>query len=310
MAYENLAYIASGNTDGSTQVLVVAAATNGTLVFVCDENDLSTLGTGEMLGGECLVSVSPALTEGQRIIAFLGEIGLATIGGREVLASGETFTGWKLPQTIEVNGTPIDVEEYETTTGQKVPALYDPEAINRVAQINSAFFDSIPAQEINFGIRIDRNYGTTTVTVENVTGAPNGFLIQFDGGAIGNTDAKTYTANGTYIVKVLDAQNSARSLTRTYVVSSTSPPPATSDISNASYTQSGQSVQIIADALSSIALEGKIDGVSASYADLVFLGGKRWISGAYTIPTAGAYVLRVRVKANTADEIIINATII
>ena len=59
-----------------------------------------------------------------------------------------------------------------------------------------------------------------------------------------------------------------------------------------------------------MALEGKIDGVSGAYADLVFAGGKRWVSGAYTIPTAGDYVLRVRVKATTADEIIINATII
>lgn len=310
MAYESLAFIAIGNTDGSTQVLVTAAAANGTDVIVCDENDLSTLGTGELDGGECLVSVSPALAEGQRVIAFLGEIGLATMGGREVLASGETYTGWKLPETVDVDGTPIAVEDYEAVTGQQVPAVYAPENINRVAQINSAFFDSIPPQGLNFGIRIDRNYGTTTVTVENVTGAPNGFLIQFDGGAIGNTDAKTYSANGTCNVKVIDAENSTRSLTKTYTVSSTSAPPSSSDISNASYVQSGQQVQIIADALSSIELEGKIDGVSGSYAALVFVGGKRWVSGFYTIAAAGDYVLRVRVKATTADEKIINATII
>ena len=306
MAYEDLAFIFSGNLPGSTSVGVQAAAADGTDIIVCNEDGLAELGTGELLGGEVVVTVSPALIEGQRIIAFVGAIGEKTMGGCLVLPSGELHTGWKRPEAVTVDGEEQSVSEYEEATGNEVPDVYDPTAFNRVAELNSGFFDAIPDQALSFNLRIDRNYGTTTATVEDVEGAPNGFLIQFDSDSPSNTDAKTYNANGTYQAKVIDADVPTRYVTRTFSVTSTSPPPGSSAISNMSYTQSGLDATIIADC--ALALEGKIDGIG-SYADFVLLGGKRWVSGAYTLLAAGTYTMRARVKSDTADEIVITATI-
>ena len=305
MAYEDLAYISSGFTDGSTSVGVTALAADGTTIILCNEDDLSTLGTSTLTGNEAVITVS-ALVEGQRIIAFVGAIGEKTFGGRTVLASGELHTGWQTPQTVEVDGEEFTAAEYETTTGKKLPSIYTPSAYNRVAELNSTFFENIPSQEISFSIRIDRNYGSTTVTVEDVEGAPNGHLIQFDSDAAGNGTSKTYSANGSYQVKVIDADVSTRFVTRSFTVTATSPPPETSAISNGSYNQSGLNATIIAD--SAVALEGKIDGIG-SYADFVLIGGKRWVCGTYTLPSAGTYTMRARVKSNTSDEIVITATI-
>ena len=306
MAYEDLAFIFSGYTDGSASVGVSASAVDGTGIIVCNEDDLTQLGTGSLLGNEVLVTVSPALIEGQRVIAFVSAIGEKTMGGRLVLPSGELHTGWKRPETVTVGEDEQSVSDYEAETGNEVPDVYDPTVFNRVAELNSGFFDAITDQDLSFNIRIDRNYGTTTVTVEDVKGAPNGFLIQFDSDAEGNTDAKTYSANGSHQVKVIDADVPTRFTIRTFVVTATSPPPVSSEISNMSYTQIGLDATIVAD--STLALEGKIDGVGG-YADFVLLGGKRWVSGTYTLLSAGTYTMRARVKSDTADEIVITATI-
>ncbi len=302
-----VAFIFDGYTDGSTLVKVQADAVEGTDVFVCDDSNQSVLGTGELLGGEVSITVSPALAEGQRIIAYLTSVGYYTMGGITVLPSGELHTGWEKPVTVEVDEVQIPVEEYEADTDTQVPDVYNPEAVNRVAEMESTFFEKIPAQVIAFNLRIDRNYGTTTVTVEDVTGALSGFLIQFDGDEPSNIDAKNYTVNGTYEVKVIDAEDDTRFTTVSFTVTSTSPPPEDSEISNASYVQDGVNVTLIAD--STLALEGKIDGVSGSFADMVLVGGKRWVSGTYVVPGAGAYTMRVRVKTDTPDEIVISSTI-
>ena len=306
MAYENLAFIFSGNLDGSAAVGVTAQAADGTTIVVCNEENLAQLGTGSLLGSEVVVTVSPVLQSGQRIIAFVGDIGEKSMGGRLVLPSGDLHTGWKNPETVTVGAQTQTVAEYQTATGNEVPDMYDPTLYNRVAELSGTFFDSIPEQKISFNLRIDRNYGTTTATVEDVAGVPSGFLIQFDTDAVSNTAAKTYSSNGSYQVKVIDAEDSTRYVTSTFVVTATSPPPSSSTISNLSYTQSGLNATIIADC--ALALEGKIDGVG-SYADFVLLGGKRWVSGTYTLLAAGTYTMRARVKSNTADEIVITATI-
>lgn len=300
-----LVFIFDGYTDGSTTVKVQADAADGVEVFVCDENSQITLGSAELLGGEASVTVS-ALSTGQRIIAYLEEVGYYTMGGIEVLESGEYLTGWAKPTEVQFEGQTLTVEEFETATGQQVPDVYLPENVNRVAQTNRAFFASIPDQKIAFVVRIDRNYGTTTVTVESVTGVPNGYVVKFDSDAAGNTHSKTYSLNGTYQVQVIDAETAARYTTRSFTVTSTSPPPSSSEISNTSYLQSVTNVYLIAD--SDEALEAKIDGVS-SFADMVFTGGKRWISGAIVVSTPDTYTARIRVKATTSDEIVLQITI-
>lgn len=301
----NVALIFEGFLAGSTSVKVYAEEIDGTTIVLCDENDLSVLGTGTISNNEAVITPGVTLIEGQRIIAFVGSAG--TAGGREVLASGYISTGWKTPVTITVGETEYTVEEYEAATGNQVPLIYDPSCVNRVSE--QALKDTIPSETpISFLVRIDRDITQTVVSVEDVLGVAE-FLIQFDSDAAGNDDMKIYDANGTYQVKVIDAADATRQTTRIYTIDVTTEPPAESEISNASYVQSSgvyPIIEIIAD--SNLALECKVDGVT-NYLDMDLIGGKRWRYSNLPLPATGTYIVRVRVKTDTADAVAMNATI-
>ena len=301
----NVALIFEGFLAGSTSVKVYAEEIDGTTIVLCDENDLSVLGTGTISNNEAVITPGVTLIEGQRIIAFVGSAG--TAGGREVLVSGYISTGWKTPVTITVGETEYTVEEYEAATGNQVPLIYDPSCVNRVSEL--ALKDTIPSETpISFLVRIDRDITQTVVSVEDVLGVAE-FLIQFDDDAAGNDDMKIYDADGTYQVKVIDAADATRQTTRIYTIDVTTEPPAESEISNASYVQSSgvyPIIEIIAD--SNLALECKVDGVT-NYLDMVLIGGKRWRYSNLPLPATGTYIARVRVKTDTADAVAMNATI-
>lgn len=269
----NVALIFEGFLDGSQLVKVFADEVDGTDIVLCDEGDLTVLGTGEISGNEASITLAIALIEGQRIIAFVTEAG--TAGGREVLASGYLATGWKKPAAITVGETEYTLEEYEAETGNEVPDIYDPSCVNRVSEI--ALSQTIPSETpISFLLRIDRDVTQTVVSVEDVLGVVE-YLIQFDDDAAGNDDSKIYDADGTYQVKVIDEADATRQTTRVYTIDVTTAPPEDSEISNASYVQSAgiyPIIELIAD--SDLALEAKVDGVMGSYDDMVFVGGKRW----------------------------------
>jgi type III secretion system FlhB-like substrate exporter len=301
----NVALIFEGFLAGSTSVKVYAEEIDGTTIVLCDENDLSVLGTGTISNNEAVITPGVTLIEGQRIIAFVGSAG--TAGGREVLVSGYISTGWKKPLTITVGETEYTVEEYEAATGNQVPLIYDPSCVNRMSE--QALKDTIPSETpISFLVRIDRDITQTVVSVEDVLGIAE-FLIQFDSDAAGNDDMKIYDANGTYQVKVIDAADATRQTTRIYTIDVTTEPPAESEISNASYVQSSgvyPIIEIIAD--SNLALECKVDGVT-NYLDMDLIGGKRWRYSNLPLPATGTYIARVRVKTDTADAVAMNATI-
>lgn len=301
----NIALIYEGFLAGSTLVKVYAEEADETEIVLCNEEDFSVLGTGEISNNEAAISLGTALLEGQRIIAFVGEAG--TAGSREVLASGYISTGWKKPVTITVGETEYTVEEYEAETGNQVALLYDPLCINRVSEM--ALRDEIPSQTpISFLVRIDRDITQTVVSVEDVLGVVE-FLIQFDDDTEGNDNTKIYTADGTYQVKVIDAADATRQTTRVYTIDVTTAPPEDSEISNASYVQSAgvyPIIEIIAD--SDLALECKVDGIS-NWLDMDLIGGKRWRYSNLPMPTTGLYIARVRVKTDTADAVAMNATI-
>ncbi len=303
-----LGLIYQGFEDGSTSVKVSAAQPDGTTIVLCNEDDLSVLGTGTTTGGDCTVTLATPLIVGQRIIAFVGEADIAA--GREVLESGYLSTGWKRPTAITVGETEYTPEEYETETGNEVPDIYDPLCVNRVAELNfsnSAFTSQTP---ITFTLTIDRsNDALTTVTVSDAAGADD-FLYKFDNDAAGTDPIKVYSADGTFQVQVIDAADAAHYTTKVYSVDVTAPAPPVSEISNASYVQSAgvfPIIDIIAD--STPALECKIDGVMGGYVDMVFTGGKRWKYAGTPLATTGTYNVRVRVKSDTADEVQYTATI-
>ena len=304
-----LGLIYQGFEDGSTSVKVSAAGqADGTDIILCNEDDLTVLGSGTTLSGDCTITLGTALIVGQRIIAFVGEADIAA--GREVLESGYLSTGWKRPTTITVGETEYTPDEYETATGNEVPDVYDPLCVNRVAELNflnSAFTSQTP---ITFTLTIDRsNDAQTTVTVADAAGADD-FLYKFDTDDADNNPIKVYDADGTFQVQVIDAADSGHYTTKVYAIDVTAPAPPLSEISNASYVQSAgvfPIIDVIAD--STPALECKIDGVMGSYADMVFTGGKRWKYAGTPLPTTGTYNVRVRVKTDTPDEVQYTATI-
>lgn len=303
-----LALIYDGFLDGSTAVKVNAEHADGTTIILCDEDDLTQLGTGTLTNQDVTITLAIALVEGQRIIAFVGAIGEKTAGGRAVLASGYISTGWKTPITITVGETEYTPEEYETATGIEVPLIYDPFCVNRVSEL--ALTATTPSESpISFLVRIDRDVTQTVVTVEDVLGVTE-YLIQFDNDVAGNDDSKIYTVDGTYQVTVSDANNAGRYTTRIYTIDVTTAPPVSSEISNASYVQSAgvyPIVELIAD--STLALEAKIDGVHGTYLDMDFIGGKRWRLSTIYMPSAGTYIARVRVKSDTADAVSYTVTV-
>lgn len=301
----NVALIFEGFLAGSTLVKVYAEEVDGTDIILCDEDDLSVLGTGEITNHEASITLAIALLQGQRIIAFVGTAG--TAGGREVLASGYISTGWKKPTSITVGETDYTVEEYEAATGNEVPFIYDPSCVNRVSEISLK--DTIPSETpISYLVRVDRGTTQTVVSVEDVLGVAE-YLIQFDDDAAGNDDTKIYDEDGTYQVKVIDAADATRQTTRVYTVDVTTDPPAESEIANASYVQSAgvyPIIEIIAD--SDLALECKVDGVS-NWLDMDLIGGKRWRKSNLPLPATGTYIARVRVKTDTVDAMSMNAVI-
>lgn len=303
-----LALIYDGFLDGSTSVKVNAEHADGTTIILCDEDDLTELGTGTLTNQDATITLAIALIEGQRIIAFVEAIGEKTAGGRAVLASGYISTGWKTPTTITVGETEYTLEEYEAETGNEIPLVYDPSCVNRVSEL--ALTATTPSETpISFLVKIDRDVTQTVVYVEDVLGVVD-YLIQFDEDTAGNDDSKIYTADGTYQVKVIDADNAGRYTTRIYTVDVTTAPPVSSEITNASYVQSAgiyPIIELIAD--SDLALEAKVDGVMGAYDDMVFVGGKRWRIGTIYMPAAGTYIGHVRVKTDTPDTVAITITV-
>ena len=73
----NVALIFEGFLAGSTLVKAYAEEIDGTDIVLCDENDLSVLGTGDISNNEAAIALGIALVEGQRIIAFVGSAGTA-----------------------------------------------------------------------------------------------------------------------------------------------------------------------------------------------------------------------------------------
>ena len=313
MANEHLALIYDGFFDGSTAVKVRAQTSNGTTILVYDEDSLVLLGTATISANRATVTV-PALSTSQRIIAFVGAIGEKTYGGRTVLMSEVKTTGWRKPVSVLVGEDEVSVEDYEAENDVHVPAIYEPDLFNKIAEFPVDYLKDLAEEPITFVLRIERNSENTVVTIEDLQGVNAGYLIKFDNDVANTTLTKTYTSTGTFQVKVSDATNPLRFKTKTYSVTITAPPPPESEISNTSYTYewAGALLGMTAFADSDVALEWKIDGVTVGvdgYIAMNFQGGRRWSNSYGTPGGPGNYTVRIRVIGDPADEVVFTATL-
>jgi hypothetical protein len=207
------AIITSGFTAGSSAVNVTADVANGIDILVYDDETKELIGTGEITSGSVSVTVSPVLYSGQRIIAYVTSFGSQTYGAVIVVDSDVEFTGWKTPETVGSD----TYEDYLEAGGQALPDLYDPQAKRNISRDKDAI-DRVIDLPITFRLRqVESQAGTVQVIVEDIQNAIGGFKIKFDSDAEGTTATKTYSANGSYQVKVWGAnQTIADAILKTY----------------------------------------------------------------------------------------------
>lgn len=213
----SLAQITSVPYASSTTVTVAASQPNGTVIRLFANN--VQIGTGTLAGGTVNITVSP-LVEGDVLQAFVTTQG--NLGGNTVvvLPPQGNYSGWQVPD--EVDGVPYAT--YLANGGTPIAEWYDPTVLgNGVRERNYEALDDL--YNVNFSIIISYQAGQGVVTVVNTEYVGGTALVQFDGGAISTATSKTYTANGTYNVRVFNSTQTKSKLV-SYAISV--PPSASS----------------------------------------------------------------------------------
>lgn len=209
------AIITSGFIAGSSSVSVTADVADGTDILIYDDETKVLLGADEITDGTTVVSVSPVLYSGQRIIAYVASFGSDTFGAVIVVDSDTEFTGWKEPVTVD--GDPY--AEYLADSGEALPDIYDPASVRNISRDKDAI-DQVINLPITFLLRLTESLaGSVQASIENVQNAIGGFIVKFDADAEGSTATKNYTVNGSYQAKVWGAnQTIADAILVTYNV--------------------------------------------------------------------------------------------
>jgi len=316
MAYETLAYIIDGAFAGSESVQVMSVRANGTTVLVYDniineDGGFNELGTGTLSGNVATVALSRPLIKSEAISAYVADFGQNNGGSVVVGDNGTIPTGWKIPTEVSVDGdAPITAAEYETATGLTLANVYDPETRN----VTPLFPNSGIERLLEIGFDLNSAAGLTSVvlSVQNIRNCSAGYTITFDGGAPGMTSSKTYLANTTATVRVTDANDATRYHERTFAIVVPTPPPPSSEISNASYidTKAGNLSGITVVADSAVPLEMMVDGVFPfTWSAMVFKGANRWEKNLAVTNGPGTYTARVRVISDTGELIMFSGNL-
>lgn len=302
----NVAVITSGFVAGSNSVNVTADVADGVLVLIYDDETKDLLGTGSITDGTDSVAVSPILYSGQRVIAYLVAFGKDTYGSVVVTDSEVENTGWETPETV--NGTPY--VEYLEAGGAALPDLYTPEECRNFSRDRDAI-DRVLNVPITFLLRqIESLAGTIQILVENIENALGGYKVKFDSDAEGATTNKTYSADGSYSVKVWGAnQTIADAIEVEYTLVM---PTATVDFGanvidlyasiDFGYTGSPGQRAITLIAHSSVACEFQIDGEFTWEGGVWQTSGLSFRSNIKLVP-AGEYTIRARNAAVPGEEI-------
>lgn len=305
-----LAYIIGGFFKNSTSITVLANYANGTTILVYSGNDL--LGTGTLTNSYATITV-PSLYVGQPIEAFVTTKGNATGGAILVVESLEQLTGFQNPETVVVDGSTLSYASFVSLYGDLIASIYNPSTnINRVPEID-VIKDVVPFK-VNFDLEILQSYGSTQVTVRNVTGSVGSYVYKFDSDASGNTAYKNYTVAGTYKVRVTDSNNSANYLERTYTIAiQPASPPAITSIWGVGYTMtyntpSNGNVVTFSCHSSAGAVEFKIDGIDG-YVGTTLRNGDEYYCSIGNVPS-GTYTYKVRLAGTPTTEITNNKLVV
>ncbi|WP_028664416.1 hypothetical protein [Runella zeae] len=207
MAYEDLAYITDGAVNGSTQVKVSTQQPNGTTVLLYSFYEF--LGSDIITDGVVTIETNRPLEYLEVIQAFVGGFGEKSGPATTVQLSDTELTGWQNPTTV--NGQ--SYQDWLTEGNPPIPSLYIPNILNRVLHERQNTLNQIEDPKIIFQLVLDCSYGVggapqVVATVKNVSGSPSGgVMYRFDEGVMGNIPSKTYMANGSKKVEVIDSED-------------------------------------------------------------------------------------------------------
>lgn len=316
MAYETLAYIINGAIAGSEEVEVMSVRANGTVVkvydnIINDDGGFNELGSGTLSGNVATVALSRPLIKGEAINAYVVDFGQNNGGSIIVGDTGTIPTGWKIPTEVSVDGdAAITAAEYETLTGLTLANVYEPTTRNVTPNFPNSGIERL--LEIGFDLNAVNGLTSVVVSVQNIRNCAAGYTIAFDGGAPSMTSSKTYLADTTATIRVTDANDATRYHERTLAITVPTPPPPSSEISNASYIDSKagslSGITVVAD--SAVALEMMVDGVFPfTWSSMVFKGANRWEKNLAVTNGPGTYTVRIRVIADTADLVVFSAVL-
>ncbi|WP_207507025.1 hypothetical protein [Telluribacter humicola] len=312
-----LAIIESGFYDESQEVVIRADVADGTLTLLYDDITKAELGQQPILSGKAIISLSTPLEEGQRLIAYLGDYGEKTYGAVNVVASHAQRTGWKVPDMVD--GVPY--ADYLSDGGAPIASTYEPDACYNRAQAYESDIEAALHQEcLSFVVEIQNTViatvPTAIVVVKEVQHAPGGALYSFDGATAGNTNSKSYTANGTFKVLVMDAEDSENAKEVEFEIALLSAPaPVNSSIKLLWFDPQPTAPDGPVVVLSTYAtqeVEFSVDGVSQFSNIPVGEHNGSWVTGhqyktnfwarILLLPSTGDFTARVRIKSNTADQ--------
>jgi hypothetical protein len=302
----DLAIITSGFVAESTSVEVTVDVADATIILIYDDETKDLLGSGSVTDGIANVAVAPALFSGQRIIPYVSAFGKDTYGSVIVTDSEIENTGWKVPETVDS----VPYEDYLEAGGVALPDVYDPAHCRNYSRDQDAI-DRVLDVPITFLLRqVESLGGTVQVLVENIENAQGGYKVKFDSDAEGATTNKTYSADGSYSVKVWGAnQTIADAIQVDYnlVMPTASVEFGTNVIdlfANIDFGYLGSPGQraITLIAHSSVACEFQIDGVFTWQGGVWQTSGLSFRSNIRLIP-AGEFTIRARNASSPTEQI-------
>lgn len=296
-----LATITAGAVNGSTSVSVSCDMPNGTAILIY--RGTFWIGQGVLAAGVATISVL-ALAKGDTIQASVTERGNFCGPPVTVIASQTIPTGWRIPETVLVDGVEITAEEYETLYGEKPAATYDPalRLSTIVTDIDPTPAGAATDATILFDVRIEQSVGSTVVTIQNVVNQQGNPLIRWAAGeSFGNVLSRSFTANATITIDVKGEDNTTP-VSRTVSVTVFSPPtttPTSSDIVGFSWRVISTSfVRVFISSLKGC--QCRLEGFDMTWQSCVFYGIDPGYqeAGFYPVPP-GSYTIWVRVAGDT-----------
>jgi len=205
--YENLAYITSGNVEGSTSIQVRSQQQDGETALVYASYE--PIGSAQFVSGVANVPLSRPLTSLDILSAYINEFGQKSAPSVLVSLLETSNTGWLIPSTVD--GTPY--QDWLDDGGAKIPAIYAPELANKVASYRASF--KISQSGISAVLEIKPQYSPSNepqcvASVLSTSGTAANALFSFDDSAPSNSPFKLYTQAQSYSVRIIDSVDTSK----------------------------------------------------------------------------------------------------